>query len=147
MECLIINKRHELPKHKRIIWDIVTILLWICFVYLWMPILWVLFQILVSDAPVNEIADWIFDEIKSVTFQNAIVILILTPATLFILSRINRHHAPSEHLIFHRDDYAEYFGIEKSYLHECSDGQYVTVHFDDHGKITSLENKISKSVN
>ena len=147
MESLIINKRHELPKYKRVLWDLVTVLLWISFIYLWMPVLWILFQILMSDAPMNEIANSIFDEVDNVTFHNAVIMLISTPTALFILSRINRHHAPSEHLIFHRDDYADYFEIDKEFLHECSDGQFITVYFDDHGKIISLDNKISSTVN
>lgn len=141
-ESLIINKRHELPKSKRIIWDIATILLWAGFIYLWRPVFHVFYRIITLDAPADELADWIFGEIHSVTFVNALKMLIITPIVLFILSRLNRHHAPSEHLIFHFDDYANHFKVDKSRLQQCTDSQFVTVYFDDHGQIISLDDKI-----
>ncbi|MDD2698425.1 MAG: poly-beta-1,6-N-acetyl-D-glucosamine biosynthesis protein PgaD [Arcobacteraceae bacterium] len=142
MESLIINKRHELPKGKRIIWDIITILLWMGFIYLWKPVFRVFYHILTLDAPADEIADWIFGEIHSVTFANALKMLIITPIVLFILSRLNRHKAPSNHLIFHGDDYANYFKVEKTHLQQCANSQLITVYFDDYGQIIRLDDKI-----
>lgn len=142
-ESLIINKRHELPKAKRIIWDIVTIVLWVGFIYLWRPVLHVFYRIITLDAPTDEFADWIYGEIHSVTFENALKMLIITPVVLFILSRLNRHQAPSEHLVFHFDDYANYFQVDKRHLQECIDGQFTTVYFDEYGQIVRLEDKIN----
>lgn len=141
-QSLIINNRSELPKAKRIIWDIVTLLLWVGFIYLWKPVFHVFYRILTLDAPGHEFADWIFEEIHSVTFINAMYLLIGTPLILFVLARLNRHHAPTEHLIFHFDDYAEYFKVEKESLQECVNSQFVTVYFDDHGHIINLEDRI-----
>jgi len=145
-ESLIINKRHELPKGKRIIWDIITILLWVGFIYLWRPVFHVFYRIITLDAPADELADWIFGEIHSVTFVNALKMLIITPIVLFILSRLNRHHAPSEHLIFHFDDYANHFRVDKTDLQQCADSQLVTVYFDDDGHIIKLKNEISNPI-
>jgi len=146
MESLIINKRHELPKTKRIIWDIITILLWIGFIYLWKPVFHVFHRIITLDAPTNEIADWIYGEIHSVTFESALIMLIITPIVLFILSRLNHHQAPSEHLIFHFDDYANYFEVDKVELMKCTDSQLITIHFDEHGQIIKLNDKITQIV-
>ena len=142
METLIINKRRELPKTKRILWDIVTLFLWIGFIYLWKPVFHVFYRIITLDAPAGEISDWIFDEIHSVTFSHAIYMLIGTPIVLFILSRLNRHQAPSEHLIYHSTDYSNYFQIDENKLNECSNSQLVTVYHDDHGHILDLKNNI-----
>ncbi|MDD5211833.1 MAG: poly-beta-1,6-N-acetyl-D-glucosamine biosynthesis protein PgaD [Sulfuricurvum sp.] len=142
METLIINKRRELPKTKRLIWDVATILLWLGFIYLWRPVLHVFYRIITSEVPAEEIADWIFENIHSVTFEHAIVVLIATPVILFILSRLNRHQAPSEHLIYHSSDYSNYFNLDNAQLQQCANSQLVTVYFDEHGHIISLDDKI-----
>lgn len=146
METLIINKRRELPKTKRILWDFVTLLLWIGFIYLWKPVFHVFYRIITLGAPAGEISDWIFGEIHSVTFGHAIYMLIGTPIVLFILSRLNRHQAPSEHLIYHSSDYSDYFHIDEAELKQCSDSQLVTVYHDHHGHIVSLSGHIESKV-
>jgi biofilm PGA synthesis protein PgaD len=144
METLIINKRHELPRTKRIFWDIITVLLWGWFIYLWKPIFHIFYRIITLGAPADELSDWIFGEIHSVTVGHALYMLIGTPIVLFVLSRINRHQAPSEHLIYHSSDYANYFHIDEAQLEECSNNQLVTVYFDEHGQIIALENQLLK---
>lgn len=141
-ETLIINKRHELPRTKRLIWDIITVLLWIGFIYLWKPVFLVFYRIITLGAPEEELADWIFGEIHSVTFEHAVTMLIATPIILFILSRLSRHHAPTEHLVYHIEDYAEYFKLDEAKLDECTNTQLITVYHDDHGHITHLQNSI-----
>lgn len=144
-ETLIINKRHELPKTKRLFWDIVTVFLWIGFIYLWKPVFHVFYRIITLDAPEEELADWIFGEIHSVTFEHAVMMLIVTPIVLFVLSRLSRHHVPTEHLIYHPDDYAEYFKLSNSELEKCTYSQLITVYHDDHGHIVSVDNTIGKN--
>lgn len=144
METLIINKRRELPKTKRILWDGATVLLWLGFLYLWKPVFLIFYRIITLNAPAEEIADWIFGEIHSVTFEHAVIVLITTPVILFILSRLNRHQAPSEHLIYHSNDYSSYFNVDDTQLQECVNSQLVTVYFDDHGHIINLDDKIEK---
>ncbi|HZF69726.1 poly-beta-1,6-N-acetyl-D-glucosamine biosynthesis protein PgaD [Sulfuricurvum sp.] len=145
METLIINKRRELPKTKRIIWDIITVLLWIGFIYLWKPVFHVFYRIITLGAPADELSDWIFGEIHSVTVWHALYMLIGTPIVLFILSRLNRHQAPSEHLIYHSDDYAGYFNVNSEELQQCTNNQLVTVFHDDHGHIIRLDNHIASA--
>lgn len=143
METLIINKRRELPKTKRIIWDIITVLLWLGFIYLWKPVFHVFYRIITLNAPAEELSDWIFGEIHSVTFEHAVTMLVITPIVLFILSRLSRHQAPTEHLIYHSDDYTDYFHLDERQLQECVNSQLVTVYHDDHGHIIDLKNQIS----
>jgi biofilm PGA synthesis protein PgaD len=143
METLIINKRHELPRSKRLIWDIATVLLWLGFIYLWQPLLLVFYRILTFKEPAEGISDWIFENVSSVTFENALLMLVTTPAFLFVLSRLNRHKAPSEHLLYEPEDYALYFGLNYPQLEECSNSQLVTVYHDEHGHITHLTSNIA----
>lgn len=143
METLIINKRRELPRTKRILWDIVTVLLWLGFFYLWKPLLIVFYKIVTLEVPADEISDWIFENISSVTFAHAAFLLIATPVILFILSRLSRHKTPSEHIIYEPKDYANYFNLNEVTVGESSDKQFVTVHFNEHGHIIRLENQIS----
>ena len=145
METLIINKRRELPRTKRIIWDIATGLLWLGFFYLWKPVFHVFYRIITLNAPADELSDWIFGEIHSVTFEHALYMLVGTPIVLFILSRLNRHKATSEHLLYTSDDYANYFKIDNTKLQQCSNSQLVTVYFDDQGHIISMDDHISQN--
>lgn len=142
METLIINKRHEMPKRKRWLWDALTIALWLWFIYLWKPVIHVFHRILTTDAADEEISDWIFENIHSVTFEHAISMLIATPIILFALSRLNRHQAPSEHLLYESSDYSNYFRIDNTELQQCVDSQLVTVYHNEHGHITHLDDKI-----
>lgn len=144
METLIINKRRELPKTKRIIWDIITILLWGWFIYLWKPVIHVFHRIITLNAPAGELSDWIFGEVHSVTFEHALYMLIGTPIVLFILSRVHRHQAPSEHLIYHSTDYSSYFNLDDKALQQCVSSQLVTVYHDEFGHITDLKNHIGE---
>ena len=144
METLIINKRRELPKAKRIFWDGITVLLWLGFLYLWKPVFLIFYKIITLGAPADEIADWIYGEIHSVTFGHAIILLISTPIILFILSRLTRHQAPSEHLIYDSSDYSDYFNLDNAQLQQCANSQLVTVYFDNHGHIINLEDTIQK---
>lgn len=144
METLIINKRRELPRMKRIIWDIATVLLWLGFIYLWRPVFHVFYRIITLDAPAEELSDWIFGEIHSVTFGHALYMLVGTPIVLFILSRLNRHQAPSKHLLYKSADYANYFHVDNTLLQECANSQMVTVYHDDHGQVVRLDNQITK---
>lgn len=143
-ETLIINKRHELPLRKKLVWDAVTVLLWIGWIYLWKPLFFVFYEMVSLDAPANEISTVIFDEVSAVTFGHAIVMLIATPIVLFILSWLNRHVAPSEHLIYEFDEYAEYFQVDSEKLKESIATQLVTIHHDNNGHIVGFENQISK---
>lgn len=142
LETLIINKRQELPKAKRMFWDGITVLLWIGFLYLWKPVFLIFYKIFTLGAPADEIADWIFGEISSVPFEHALVVLIVTPVVLFILSRLNRHQRQSEHLIYHSKDYSDYFNLDNGQLQQCANSQLVTVYFDNHGHIINLNDAI-----
>ncbi|MGA9045360.1 poly-beta-1,6-N-acetyl-D-glucosamine biosynthesis protein PgaD [Sulfuricurvum sp.] len=143
METLIINKRHEMPKRKRWLWDALTIGLWLGFIYLWKPLLVVFYGIITLKVPAEEISDWIFENIHSVTFEHAISMLIATPIILFILSRLNRHRGPSEHLIYHASDYSNYFHLDDAQVQQCVNSQLVTIYHNDHGHIIGLNDQIT----
>ena len=145
MKTLILNKRHELPRTKRLVWDSVTILLWFGFFYMWTPVLHIFYRIVTLNAPPDELSDWIYDKIYSVTVEHALYMLIGTPIILFILSRLNRHQAQSEHLLYESSDYANYFNLSDTQLQECVNSQLVTVHFDEHGHIIYLDNQIANN--
>lgn len=140
---LIINKRHEMPRSKVWLWDGFTILLWAGFIYLWRPVFEIFYLIITAKVPAEKIADWIYDNIHSVTFEHGVMMLVLTPIVLFILSWLKRHQGPSEHIIYDVEDYAEYFKLEVSQLKTCIDSQFVTVYFDDNCQITAIANQIN----
>lgn len=142
MDTLIINKRHDLPITKRLIWDGITVLLWVGWIYLWKPLLEVFYRIITLEAHPDEIADVIIREIGVIPFENAVFMLVTTPVVLFILSRLNRHQAPSEHLLYECGDYAEYFDLDVEELRSCVNDRLVTVYHDEHGRIVRLENTI-----
>lgn len=147
METLIINKRRELPLRKKLVWDIVTVALWIGWIYLWKPLLIVMYKMLTLHAQPNEIWKVILSDISVIPFHQAVIMLITTPAVLFILSRANRHRAASEHLIYQPEDYAAYFGIDEAELKTCADERLITVYHDEHGHVTRLDNRIDDPKN
>lgn len=140
---LIINKRHEMPRSKVWLWDGITILLWAGFIYLWRPVFHIFYRIITAEVPAEEFSDWIYDNIHSVTVEHGFEMLVFTPIVLFILSWLNRHKGPSEHIIYTDEDYARYFKLEVSQLKTCCDSQLVTVYYDDHGQITAIDNQIN----
>lgn len=132
-----------MPRSKVWLWDGLTILLWVGFLYLWRPVFEIFYLIITAKVPAEEISDWIYDNIQSVTFEHGVMMLVLTPIVLFILSWLKRHQGPSEHIIYAVEDYAEYFKLEVSQLKKCLDSQLVTVYFDDNGQITAIANQIN----
>lgn len=140
---LIINKRHEMPRSKVWLWNLVTLLLWAVFIYLWQPVFHIFYRIITAEVPAEEISDWIYDNIHSVTFEHGLEMLIFTPVVLFILSWLKRHKGPSEHVIYTDEDYARHFKLDADQLKIHLDSQLVTVYHDDRGKITGIENKIN----
>ena len=140
---LIINKRREMPRSKVWFWDGITILLWVGFIYLWRPVFEIFYDIITAEVPAEEISNWIYDNIHSVTFEHGVEMLVITPIVLFILSWLRRHKGPSEHIIYAHDDYASYFKLEASQLKTCFDSQLVTVYHDVHGQITAIDNQIN----
>lgn len=132
-----------MPRSKRWFWDGITVLLWVGFIYLWRPVFEIFYHIITAEVPAEEISDWIYDNIHSVTFEHGIEMLVITPIVLFILSWLRRHKGPSEHIIYTYDDYARYFKLETSQLKTCFDSQLVTVYYDDHGQITAIDNQIN----
>lgn len=142
MQTLIINKRHEMPKRKRFLWDMFTVLLWMGWIYLWKPLIVVFYKIIMLDAPIAELSDVIYEEVNAIPFEHAIIMLTVTPVILFILSRLNRHRRPSEHRVFETAEYAGYFNIDLAQLETCKGSQLITVYHDDYGHITKVENKI-----
>ena len=139
---LIINKRRELPLRKLLFWDGVTLLLWVGFIYLWGPLFQIFYRIFTSEAPAEEISDWIYHNIHSVTFAHGVEMLVATPLVMFTLSWLRRHQGPSEHIIYTDEDYAGYFKLDASQLKKCCDSQFVTVYYDDHGQITAIDHQI-----
>ncbi len=140
---LIINKRHEMPRSKIWLWDGITLLLWVGFIYLWRPVFHIFHRIITAEVPAEEIAGWIYDNIHSVTFAHGLEMLIFTPVVLFILSWLKRHKGPSEHIIYTEADYARYFNLDADRLKTHLDSQMVTVYHDDHGQITGMEDRIN----
>lgn len=143
MEKLIINQRHELPFRKKLIWDFITVLLWGGWLYLWKPVFDVIYQMLIRPDHPHEVSKTIFSDINVVPVDQALIMLVATPAILFILSRIHRHKKPSAHLILDEEDYREYFGIAKNVYHECLNSQQITVYHNEQGQIIRLENHIN----
>lgn len=132
-----------MPRSKRWFWDGITLLLWIGFIYLWHPIFEIFHLIFTAGVGEEIISDWIYENVRSVTFRHGVETLILTPIMLFTLSWLNRHKGPSEHVIYTQDDYARYFNVETSRLKTCLASQSVTVYFDDQGHIVAIDNQIN----
>ncbi len=143
METIIINKRHELPRRKRLFWDAMTLLLWAGWFYLWKPFLIIFYQIITLEVEPDEVAAVIFDTISAIPFEKAIFMLTATPIVLFVLSRLNRHQAPTEHLLYNSSDYAAYFDLDHTTIDHCTQQQLITVYHDAQGHITSLEDTIT----
>lgn len=143
METLIINKRRELPVTKRLLWDGMTLLLWGGWIYLWKPLLVVFYEIVTLKVEPEKISDVLIRNIGVIPFETAIFMLLATPAVLFVLSRLNRHKAQSEHLVYEPEDYAEYFDLDPAKLHACVQSSLVTVHHDAHGDIIRIEQRIA----
>jgi biofilm PGA synthesis protein PgaD len=98
-DTLIINKRHEMPRSKRWFWDGITILLWVGFIYLWHPVFEIFYLIFTAGVPEEIITDWIYENVRSVTFVHGVETIVFTSMVLFTLSWLNRHKRPSEHVM------------------------------------------------
>ena len=139
MDTLIINRRHELPLKKRLLSDMVTTLLWACWIYLWWPFFEVLWRIVSIRSSAEDIADDIFDQIHAVTVEHALMMLLGTSAILILIAKLPKYSPQSLHTVYQPEEYAQFFDINSDELVQGLQSQVCTLHHNQVGKIISIQ--------
>ena len=139
MDTLIINRRRELPLKVRLLSDVATIFLWGFWIYLWRPFFHVLWRIVRIDAPAEEIAEEVFDQIHAVTFTHALMMLLGTSAILIAIAKLPKYSKRSQHLVYEPQEYARFFGIQPEELKAGLQSQVCTIYHNAEGHITKIE--------
>ncbi|ETD72633.1 hypothetical protein V757_03040 [Pelistega indica] len=137
--ALIINQRKSLPYKKRLYSDILTILLWCFWLYLWKPFFLILWKIFKVDQDEDKLINSILNQVDSLTFTHALEMLIGTSLLLIIINKISRRQRDYHKTVYKLEDYANYFDLKTDNLNNAQHAQTITIYHDDSGKIINLE--------
>lgn len=133
-DSLIIDVRGQLPWQKRCFSNTTTLLMWVCWLFLWQPVM--------NDIGVlNTQSDRLVDQIINAFFnilEHGFVALLICSVMLWIWS----HYIPSktakviEAKTMH--DYATEFGVDEMQIETARHQKIVTVYHDQSGKIVDI---------
>ena len=135
---LIINDRHALPLSKKLPWDIATIILWSGWLYLWKPILVIIYNVFMSNLTAEKTSISISKHIDIQSLEHNAFLLIATLTVLYILSRTHQNVPSKDSVTYEPKDYTNYFHLKTTSLQQCKNSQFIDVYHDNEGHIINL---------
>jgi poly-beta-1,6-N-acetyl-D-glucosamine biosynthesis protein PgaD len=140
-EKLIINARRQLGWHRRILSDVATLALWLVWIYLWLPVLDKLRQVIRLRLHFEPAAAEVLETIEPIDFSNSVFLLLGTCALLLLWTLLPKRRIAVGHPVTTLEDCAEEFGLPPAAITEGRAGRIMTVHHDDSGAIVRIETK------
>ena len=138
-EKLIINARRRLGWRRRILSDVATVALWITWLYLWMPVLRKLHQVIRLKLGFEPAAVEVLETVDPISLKYSVISLIGTCALLMLWTLLPKRQVTHAHAITTLDDYAAAFDLPPGDIADGRDGRITTVHCDEDGRIVRLD--------
>ena len=138
-EKMIINARRELGWRRRILSDVVTVVMWVGWIFLWMPVFRKLHEVILLKMSLEPAAIEVLEAVDPVSIWHSLIALVGTCILLLLWTllptrRITRSHAKAS-----LPDYTHYFRLDEAAIVTGYVSRISTVHHDDAGAITSVE--------
>lgn len=134
-ESVIIDLRNQLPWQQRYLGVIFTVLLWGAWLLLWRPLM-------VSLGLGEHVSDHLVDQILHVFFgvlENGFIAILACALMLWLWSNFIPAQSAKYTQVQGIKDYAESFKVSAEQIHRSRQQTIVTVHHDEHGRITRIE--------
>ena len=136
---LIINARRKLGWRRRILSDVTTVVLWITWLYLWMPVWRKLHQVVRLKLGFEPAAVEVLETVDPISLKNSLISLIGTCALLMLWTLLPKRQVTHAHAITTLDDYASAFDLPSEDIADGRDSRITTVHCDEDGRIVRLD--------
>ena len=137
---LIIDARHRLPWHRRLLSDASTALLWSGWLWLWVPLLRAWGSLADVGARLGPVLAKLAGFAPNDKLGASVVAVLGTTGTLIVWNKLPGRrpgHAP----VLSLRDHARHFQLPEHELRAGRDAAICVVHHDVHGRIVRLERR------
>jgi len=136
---LIINARRKLGWRRRILSDVTTVILWGTWLYLWIPVLRKLHQVIRLKLRLEPAAIEVLETVDPISIKYSLVMLVGTCALLMLWTLLPKRQVTRAHEVTTLDDYARAFKLPADRIAEGRNSRITTVHCDEEGSIVRLD--------
>jgi len=136
---LIINARPQLNWWRRLLSDVVTVMLWIVWLYLWMPAFHKLQEVIRLKLSFEPAAIEVLETVDPISISHSLIALIGTCALLLLWTLLPKRRVNKTHAVVTLDEYASRFGLNSGLISRARGSRISTVHHDDEGAIVDIE--------
>lgn len=134
---LIIDARHQLRWHERLVSRVSTLLLWSGWLWLWAPLVRAYDSLSRVGVRVSPVFSQLFAVGPEDALGNSVVVLIGASGTLIVWNHLPRRACAAPALSLR--EHAEHFQLSERELREARAAAVCVVHHDEHGRIVRLE--------
>ncbi len=138
-ERMVINTRGEFSLWRRILSNIVTLMIWAGWLLLWLPVLLKLRQVMALHLHFAPAAIEVLDAITPVSLEYSIVALVGTSALLLLWSLLPSRRVTHAHALQALEDYSDYFDLDEGEILAGRESRACVVLHDEHGRIIGIE--------
>jgi poly-beta-1,6-N-acetyl-D-glucosamine biosynthesis protein PgaD len=138
---LIINARRKLGWRRRILSDVSTVVLWVTWLYLWMPVLRKLLEVIRLKLRFKPAAIEVLETVDPISITHSLVMLVGTCALLMLWTLLPKRQVTHAHEVTTLDDYGRAFNLPTEAIVAGRSSRIITVHSDDEGAIVRLESQ------
>ena len=137
-EQFIINARRSLRRRHRWLSDALTAGLWVGWVFLWLPVLRKLREVVRLHVDFELAAREVLDTVTPISLTHALLALIGTAALLLLWSLLPKRKVAHAHASPTTADYARHFAIPEAEIEAGRDSRICVVAHDESGAVTGI---------
>lgn len=108
----IINVRRHMDWRRRLLSDVATAALWVVWIYLWIPVVGKLHQILLHHLNLETAAIEALDVVAPIPVVNSVIALLGTSVLLMLWTLLPKRKVTHAHAAVTIEDYARYFALD-----------------------------------
>ena len=138
---MIINARRQLGWRRRTLSDVATVVLWVGWIYLWLPAFRKLNEVIRLKLSFETGAIEVLQTVDPISIRHSLVALLGTCALLLLWTLLPNRKVTKAHSVATLEDCARYFLLTVDEVAAGRNGRISVVHHDDEGGIVSVETK------
>ena len=136
---LIINARPQLDWWRRLLSDVVTVILWVVWLYLWMPAFHKLQEVIRLKLSFEPAAIEVLETVDPISISHSLIALIGTCALLLLWTLLPKRRVNTTHAAVTLDEYAGRFSLTPDVITRARGSRISIVHHDEDGAIVRIE--------
>ncbi|HVN43568.1 MAG TPA: poly-beta-1,6-N-acetyl-D-glucosamine biosynthesis protein PgaD [Steroidobacteraceae bacterium] len=140
-EKMIINARRELGWRRRILSDGITVVLWVLWIALWIPVYDKLHEVIQMRMSFEPAAEEVFEAMDPIDVSNSLFALLGTTGLLLLWTLLPRRKVTRAHELTTLEDYAAAFQLPAEEITAGRASRVAVVHHDEAGAIVQIETR------